>query len=195
MDQVLLHCCCGPCSLSCIDPLRQEGIEPVGLWYNPNIHPFTEYRARRDCLLDYAASAGMELRVLEHYGLRDFVRAVSGDIDGRCAFCYTHRLEKTAEYAAAHGFSAFTTTLLASTYQAHEQIAAAGERLAAQYGVSFLYRDFRPNFLAGNARARELGFYMQKYCGCIFSEADRYRKQIDRDRLRFSSAEEVSGRA
>lgn len=187
MDTVLMHCCCAPCSLSCIDPLRDEGIEPVAFWYNPTIHPWKEYESRRDCLLAYAPTIGMEVRVQENYGLREFVRAVADDIDHRCTFCYEHRLEITARYAAANGFSAFTTTLLASIYQQHDQIAAAGERFAAQYGIQFLYRDFRPHFRAGNQRARELGFYMQKYCGCVFSEEERYQKQILRDRDRFSS--------
>ena len=78
-----------------------------------------------------------------------------------------------------------TTTLLASVYKDHDGIIQAAERYAAQYGVRFLYRDFRPNFRAGNQRAREMGFYMQKYCGCVFSEADRYAKQIKRDKERF----------
>ena len=52
--------------------------------------------------------------------------------------------------------------------------------------MEFLYRDFRPNFREGNRQARELGFYMQKYCGCVFSEQDRYQKQIDRDKLKFA---------
>lgn len=190
MDRVLLHCCCAPCSLSCIDPLRAEGIEPTAFWYNPNIHPWKEYQARRDCLTQYAPSIGMALVVREEYGLRDFVRHVAGDIEHRCAFCYEHRLEETARYAAGHGFPAFTTTLLASVYQDHDGIAAAAERFAEQYGVAFLYRDFRPNFRAGNQRARELGFYMQKYCGCVFSEEDRYQKQIARDRAAFAPPQE-----
>ena len=186
MNAVLLHCCCAPCSLSCIDPLRGEGLEPVAFWYNPNIHPWKEYQARRDCLLDYAASIHMEARVQEEYGLREFVAQVAGDLDRRCGYCYAHRLEQTARYAAANGFSGFTSTLLASVYQDHQRIAAAGERLGAQYGVEFVYRDFRPHFREGNRRARELGFYMQKYCGCVFSEEERYEKQIRRDALRFS---------
>ena len=128
----------------------------------------------------------MEVRVQEDYGLKEFVRQVAGDIAHRCTYCYEHRLEGTAPYAAEHGFSAFTSTLLASVYQNHDLIAAAAERFAKQYGVAFLYLDFRPNFRAGNQRARELGFYMQKYCGCVFSEQDRYQKQIDRDRAKFA---------
>ena len=71
MNKTLLHCCCAPCSVSCIQTLRAEGIEPVGLWYNPNIHPYQEYKARRDTLMAYAPTIGMELIVLEEYGLRD----------------------------------------------------------------------------------------------------------------------------
>ena len=130
METVLMHTCCAPCSLSCIEPLRSEGIEPVAFWYNPNIHPWKEYEARRDCLLGYAPSIGMAVRVREEYGLRPFVEAVAGDLDHRCGYCYAHRLEETAHYAAQHGFSAFTTTLLASVYQRHDDIAEAAERLA-----------------------------------------------------------------
>ena len=100
-----------------------------------------------------------------------------------------YALRRALRYAAEHGYTAFTSTLLASTYQNHEAIAAAAEMYARQYGVEFLYRDFRSNFRAGNQRARELGFYMQKYCGCVFSEADRYQKQIDRDRAKFDAEE------
>ena len=186
MTSVLMHTCCAPCSLSCIDPLRAEGIEPVAFWYNPNIHPWKEYEARRDCLLAYAPTIEMQVIVDEDYGLRTFVEHVASDIDHRCTYCYQHRLEETARYAAEHGYEAFTSTLLASLYQDHDGIKAAAEKYARQYGVKFLYRDFRPNFRAGNPRAREPGFSMQKYCGCVFSEQDRYQKQIDRDKKKFA---------
>lgn len=190
IDRVLMHTCCAPCSLSCIDPLRAEGIEPVAFWYNPNVHPWKEYQARRDCLLNYAPTIGMEVRVQEDYGLREFVRNVAEDIPNRCTYCYESRLRETAKYAAEHGFTHFTSTLLASLYQNHEKIAEAAERFGKEYGVEFLYRDFRPNFRAGNQRARELGFYMQKYCGCIFSEEDRYHKQIVREQEQFDKIAE-----
>ena len=189
MNAVLLHCCCAPCSLSCIDPLRSEGVEPVAFWYNPNIHPFTEYRARRNCLREYAQSIGLTLVEEDEYGLRPFVQAVAADIDHRCGYCYACRLEETARFAAEHGFTGFSTTLLVSPYQDHDGIRRAAERLAEQYGVPFLYRDFRPGFRQGQAKARELGLYMQKYCGCVFSEEDRYAKQIQRDRERFAQGQ------
>ena len=172
----LMHVCCAPCANRPMEILRTDGIDLTLYWYNPNIHPFTEYRARRNCLLEYANEVGVKVINRDEYGLRPFVEAVAGDLDHRCGYCYTHRLEETARYAAEHGFSAFTTTLLASVYQRHDDIAEAAERLGREYGVSFLYRDFRPNFRAGNQKARELGFYMQKYCGCVFSEEERYIK-------------------
>lgn len=181
MDRLLLHTCCAPCSVYCVDSLRAEGIEPVSFWYNPNIHPYQEYKARRDTLKEYAARIGMELLVKEDYGLRDFVRAVAEDIEHRCKYCYTTRMEETARFAAEHGFDCFSTTLLVSPYQDHEGICRVSEQLAERYGVRFLYRDFRPGFREGQTKARESGLYMQKYCGCVFSEEDRYAKQIKRD--------------
>ncbi len=180
MNKVLLHCCCAPCSVSCIEPLKKEGFIPVAFWYNPNIHPFKEYEARRDCLIDYTADIGIECIIKEDYGLREFVKNVIENIDNRCVYCYTHRLEQTAKFACENGYKYFTTTLLASLYQDHEAIKKAADLLSKKYGVSFLYMDFRPNFRQGNNAAREKGLYMQKYCGCIFSEEERYKKQIEK---------------
>ncbi|MBQ7714231.1 MAG: epoxyqueuosine reductase QueH [Oscillospiraceae bacterium] len=185
MESVLLHSCCAPCSVYCVDTLRQEGVEPTSLWFNPNIHPYQEYRARRDTLLSYGETVGMDVRVLDDYGLRDFVRAVASDVDRRCAHCYAIRLGTAAKYAAEHGFRAFTSSLLISPYQDHELLRRTGEAMARRYGVAFLYRDFRVGFRAGQAKARELGLYMQKYCGCVFSEEERYARQIARDKARF----------
>ena len=126
MKKVLLHCCCAPCSLSCIEPLQNEGIEPILFWYNPNIHPFKENEARRNCLADYAKEIGLELLFKENYGLREFVKNVVSDIDRRCVYCYEHRLEETAKFARDNGFTHFTTTLLCSIYQDHEAIKKAG---------------------------------------------------------------------
>ncbi|MBE6990172.1 MAG: epoxyqueuosine reductase QueH [Ruminococcaceae bacterium] len=181
MSKTLMHTCCAPCSVSCIELLRSQGVEPVAYWFNPNIHPYQEYKARRDTLMAYAPSIDVELIVQEDYGLRGFCRTVCDDIDRRCGKCYEMRLAQTALYAAQHGYDSFTSTLLVSPYQQHELLAETARRMGERYGVEFLYRDFRPGFRAGQARARELGFYMQKYCGCVFSEEERYAKQIQRD--------------
>ena len=174
--KLLLHICCAPCSNMCIETLRDEEIEPVGFWYNPNIHPFTEYRARRNCLRAYAGDIGLKLLEQNDYGLRPFVREVAGDIDGRCLKCYEMRLGRTAQFAAEQGFDAFTSSLFISPYQKHDMMRRIAEDAAARFGVQFLYRDFRPLFREGQERARALGFYMQKYCGCVFSEEERYLK-------------------
>lgn len=175
--KVLLHICCAPCSIMCIETLRGEGIEPVGFWDNANIHPYTEYRMRKNTLVDYAKSIGLELVVHGEYGLRPFVRAVVQNIDGRCVECYRMRMRAAAQYASENGFTHFTSTLFVSPYQNHELMKQVAEEAAAEFGVAFLYRDFRPCFREGQDRARELGLYMQKYCGCIFSEEDRYKKR------------------
>ena len=180
--KLLMHTCCAPCSVYCIDALRSEGIEPTCFWYNPNIHPYTEYKARRDCLKDYAKQINAKLILKEEYGLDEFCRNVISDIENRCVnYCYPKRLSETVRYAAENGYDAFTTTLLVSPYQKHDELIKICEKLSEESGVKFLYRDFRPGFYAGQEKAKELGLYRQKYCGCIFSEEDRYKKQIEKD--------------
>ena len=175
--KLLLHCCCAPCSVSVINSLQDEKIESDLFWYNPNIHPYTEYSSRRDCLINFAAYENLKLITIDDYGLRSFLSEVYPDIDNRCEKCYLLRLEKTASFAAQEGYNVFTTTLLTSPYQNHEAIKRIGEAAAVKYGIEFLYRDFRPLFREGQSLARAKGFYMQKYCGCIFSEEDRFSKQ------------------
>ena len=178
--KLLMHTCCAPCSVYCIDSLRKENIEPVIYWYNPNIHPYMEYKARRDCLKEYTNTISVEAIFEENYGLQEFCKNVIGDLQNRCKnYCYKVRLEQTAKYAKEHGYDAFTTTLLVSPYQNHERLKEIGEKLAKKYGITFLYRDFRIGFREGQSKARELGLYMQKYCGCVFSEEERYKKQIE----------------
>lgn len=181
--KVLMHTCCAPCSVYCIDSLRSEGIEPTLFWYNPNIHPYIEYKTRRDCLKDYATRVSVDLVIHEEYGLDEFCKNVVNDISNRCVnYCYPKRLGETVRYAAEHGFEYFTTTLLVSPYQKHDELKKVCEELARLSGVKFLYRDFRTGFREGQNKARELGLYMQKYCGCIFSEEERYQKQIEKDK-------------
>ena len=172
----LLHICCAPCANQCVDALRTDGYGVTGFWYNPNIHPFTEYRARRDCVRSYAESVSLPLIERNDYALRPFVREVADDIAHRCVKCYEMRLFETARQAKEGGFDSFTSSLFISPYQNHELMRQVAEQAAEEYGVQFLYRDFRPYFRAGQDRARELSFYMQKYCGCVFSEEERYLK-------------------
>ena len=141
--RLLLHICCAPCSVMCIEALRAEGIEPTGFWYNPNIHPVTEYKARKNTLTKYAADIHLRLIVKNEYGLRNFIDHVYPHYESRCGYCYLCRLEETARFAAENGYDSFSTTLLISPYQNHELII-------------------------------KTALYMQKYCGCVFSEEDRF---------------------
>ncbi len=171
--KLLMHTCCAPCSVYCIDSLRSEGIEPTVYWYNPNIHPYTEYKARRDCLKEYTASINVNAIFEEDYGLKNFCKNVIGNLETRCTdYCYLVRLEQTAKYAKEHGYDTITTTLLVSPYQKHDELKKIAEEIAKKYGLDFLYRDFRVGFREGQSKAREIGLYMQKYCRLYFLRGD-----------------------
>ncbi len=171
--KLLLHTCCAPCSVYCIKKLRSEDIEPTLYWYNPNIHPYAEYKARRDCLVEYAKSKDVKIILEDAYGLDEFCKNVVDKIVTRCQdYCYPMRLRQVFDYAKKNGFDTVSTTLLYSIYQKHEVIADLMEGLAAEYGIEFLYRDFREGWQEGQDEARAAGLYMQKYCGCVFSEEE-----------------------
>jgi len=180
--KLLMHACCAPCSVYCVDTLRREGIEPTMYWYNPNIHPYTEYKNRRDALKEYSKMMNLNCVFDEEYGLDEFCKNVIDKLNTRCTeYCYPVRLRKAFEYAKENGYDAVTSTLLYSIYQKHDAIKEEMEKLSKEFGIEFLYRDFREGWKYGQDKARELGIYMQKYCGCIFSEKDRYIKKILND--------------
>ena len=175
--KLLLHACCAPCSIQCVGSLTTKKILPTLFWYNPNIHPYTEYRSRLDALRQFSKDRDLPLTIEDEYGLQPFLKAVSivdAEEGKRCIICYRLRLEKTALFAKENGYDTISTTLLISPYQNHELIKTIGEEIAAVNGIDFLYRDFRPLFREGQNKAREAAYYMQKYCGCIFSEEERY---------------------
>ena len=174
--KVLLHICCAPCANRPLALLQEQGHDVTGYWYNPNIHPFTEYRSRRNTVREYLQEIGVPLIEQNDYALRPFVRQVAEDIAHRCVKCYEMRLFETAKTAKAQGFDGFTSSLFISPYQNHSLMMDVAQRAADEYGVQFVYEDFRPLFRDGQDFAREHGFYMQKYCGCVFSEEERYMK-------------------
>ena len=172
--RVLLHICCAPCSVYTIKELRSEGADLTGYFYNPNIHPSTEYSKRLETLKEYAKIVLLPLDVNLEYDLERFL---SGTLDlgrDRCLFCYRMRLEKTFKKAVQDNFDEVTTTLLYSKYQRHEDIKAIGDELSTTYGGPFLYRDLRKGWREGINESKQLNMYRQLYCGCIFSEKERY---------------------
>lgn len=171
--KLLLHTCCAPCSVYTIKRLRAEDIEPTLYWYNPNIHPYAEYKARRDCLREYAKFVKVDLLEDDAYGLDEFVCNTYDKLSTRCRdYCYPKRLRQAFEFAKDNGFSAISTTLLYSIYQQHDYIKELMTNLSAEYDIEFVYRDFREGWREGQDEARRIGLYMQKYCGCVFSEEE-----------------------
>lgn len=173
---VFLHICCGPCAIYPVDVLRTEGHSVQGFFYNPNIHPFTEFTKRRDTLTVWAMSVDLPVLVHQGYDLEEFLRQTAFRESERCRFCHNLRLSVAAREAKKSGFTALTTTLLYSRYQKHDLIAEIGQNVAKEHGIDFIYRDFREGWSYGVKKSKELGLYRQPYCGCIYSEKDRYAR-------------------
>lgn len=177
---ILLHMCCGPCTIYPATILRDEGYTLRGFFYNPNIHPFREFRQRLAAVESLAANLGLTVDYERQYGLREYLRKVVFHEQERCRLCYEMRLLPTVMRALATGADAFTTTLLYSRYQKHELICQQAEGLSRRFGVPFLYRDFRAGWQQGIDQSIGMGLYRQSYCGCIYSEQERYDKSLRR---------------
>ncbi|MBO8126046.1 MAG: epoxyqueuosine reductase QueH [Firmicutes bacterium] len=173
-EKILLHNCCGPCTIYPLKALREEGFEVYGFFFNPNIHPYREYLRRRDTLLQYAEMQNFPVEVSSEYPFQDFLKAVSGQGKERCRTCYSLRLAKTAKRAKEQGYAGFSSTLLVSPFQDHALIAELGEKIGEKEGIPFIYRDFREGYKSAVGRAKQLQLYRQPYCGCIFSEYERF---------------------
>jgi epoxyqueuosine reductase len=174
--KLLVHICCAPCFAAPYFHLKEEGHEIHGFWYNHNIHPFTEYKKRLETLQEFAEKENIQLIVKDEYELEKFLRKAAFREQERCRSCYYERLKYAAIIAKKGNFDAFTTTLLYSKFQKHELIKEIGESLAKEYGIKFYYRDFREYWKEGIKISKEKEMYRQQYCGCIYSESDRYLK-------------------
>ncbi|MHB0857405.1 MAG: epoxyqueuosine reductase QueH [Anaerolineae bacterium] len=176
---ILLHVCCGPCATYTVRRLREQGWDVTGHWYNLNIQPYSEHERRRETLERYAQEIDLPMVWETVYEMPLFFRAVAGHerFRERCISCYELRLERTARVAAAQGFDAFSSTLLVSPYQDQQAIRRIADALAETHGVPFYYENFRRGFAEHHQLAREHDLYMQRYCGCVYSEWE----SIDRD--------------
>jgi epoxyqueuosine reductase len=170
--KLLLHICCAPCSIYPVDVLRADNVK--GYFYRNNIHPYSECLRRQETLEQYAAQIDLPLIVAAGYDLEGFVRNVVFRESRRCLFCYRDRLKTTAQVARHGRFDSFSTTLLYSRFQQHDTIRTIGEAVAEEVGIAFHYQDFRPGWKQGITASKQLGMYRQQYCGCIYSEKERY---------------------
>lgn len=178
---ILLHICCGPCAIMPAMLLQEEGYAIRGYFNNPNIHPLAEYIKRREGAGQCAEKLSFPIEFeddawnLPRWLERQLPKAESRD---RCNFCIASRLDATAKKASELNLPAFSTSLLYSRYQPHEFIAEAGKKVASRYGLEFIYRDFRTNWQEGIDISKVWELYRQQYCGCIFSETERYAKKF-----------------
>jgi hypothetical protein len=175
MENILLHVCCAPCLIYPLEALESKGFKVSGFFYNPNIHPFSEYTNRKQAL----AVLREDIEVLfPEYKPEEFFQAVNlkETNPGRCLICWELRLRKTAKVGKESGCTHFTTTLLVSPYQDQEALKDIGSNIAKEEGINFYYEDFRPGFRKAHDAAKAKGIYCQKYCGCIYSEMERYKK-------------------
>lgn len=179
--KILVHICCGPCAITPIRALIGAGMDVTGFYYNPNIHPLQEYLRRREGVVQVAGRLGIPVIYKDdEYDPKTYFRAVTFREPNRCQPCYALRLERAVSIARRGGFDAFTTTLLYSKHQKHEQIMTMGRDLAEGSGVRFHYEDFRLGWSEGIAQSKEWDIYRQQYCGCLYSEFERYASELGR---------------
>jgi predicted adenine nucleotide alpha hydrolase (AANH) superfamily ATPase len=175
--KALLHVCCANCAIYPIKTMREDGLEVMGFFYRHNIHPYTECLKRQEALEAYAEQINLKVIYQEGYDLEGFIRNVAFRESERCNYCYHDRLRSTALLAKRGKFDYFSSTLLYSKHQKHELIRSMGESIGKSVGVPFLYHDYREGWKEGIECSKQMGLYRQHYCGCIYSEKERYYKE------------------
>jgi predicted adenine nucleotide alpha hydrolase (AANH) superfamily ATPase len=178
--KILLHICCAPCTIYPLQSLRVQQMEVTGYFYNPNIHPYREYEKRKNTLEEYARISGLEVIFDDRNDLGLFLNRTHPWGADRCRTCYAIRLEAAAQEAKVLHCDAFTTTLLYSRFQKHDWIREVGQDVGERFQIPFHYQDFRPGWNEGVLKSKELGLYRQPYCGCIFSERERFAPKKER---------------
>ncbi len=182
--KVLLHICCAPCACYPLKVLKEKGYEVIGLWYNPNIHPLTEYAKRLSAVKKLEKIENIKIIYFKSYSLEDWLRKIvfREERPVRCQICYADRLEFAASIAKKGKFDAFTSTLFYSKFQNRELMVSVAKAASQKYGVEFLDIDFREGWKEGIDLSKKYGLYRQQYCGCIYSEKERYLwKELDED--------------
>lgn len=173
--KILIHTCCAPCFIYPFNVLKLKGFEIEAFFYNPNIHPLEEYLKRKHQVEVYIGELNIKIH-RPSYDIKEFFRKINQNEEKplRCNLCWQLRLEETARFAKQNNFDFFTTTLLVSPYQDHQVLKEMGEACEKERGVGFFYEDFRGGFREAVLKSKALGMYRQKYCGCLYSEAERF---------------------
>lgn len=181
-ERILVHCCCAPCSTAIIEWMADEGLRPGIFFSNSNIVPFSEYLKRRDELVRYSATYGLEIinDDYDHKAWLEFVHTEVSPLDlaeipergPRCLACFKFRLDRAARYGRAHGYTMLTTTLASSRWKDLSQVDEAGSLAAKSNQMKWWNQNWRKGGLQERRGIliRECGLYNQDYCGCEFSE-------------------------
>jgi predicted adenine nucleotide alpha hydrolase (AANH) superfamily ATPase len=171
---ILVHCCCAHCAAYTLKYWQEQGYDVTAFWHNPNIHPYMEHQNRLEAMNTLSENMGFNLIVTEGYDFVEYFRRVVGSEADRCGICFDMRLQKTAEIATQLGIGNFTSTLLISHQQKHDLLKEIGEKLAQTSGVNFLYADLRKRYSDSRHITKPMELYRQQYCGCVYSEWERY---------------------
>lgn len=181
--RILVHVCCGPCAVIPLKSALKGSAEVCGFFHNPNIHPYSEFKKRLAAVKTLAKLFSVDMIYDETYAPMRFIKAVHGASPQkypakgiRCSYCYSSRLAATAKAAASRGFDAFTSSLLYSRHQKHDEIREIGEAEAQRHGVAFYYENFRRGWDEGIAESKAMGLYRHNYCGCIYSKLESAAK-------------------
>lgn len=187
MKKVLMHVCCAPCFVMIEEDIqnngmlingKRENVDLTAFWYNPNIHPEEENKFRLDAFKKLCNIDNIKSVIIDECDIKSFNEVEENQVGEnkryklRCEYCYYVRLEKTFKYAKENGYDIVSTSLTRSPYQNHELINKIAEELSKKYGIEYSYQDYRHTYFEGQERAKELGLYMQKYCGCSFSKLE-----------------------
>ncbi len=175
--KLLLHTCCAPCAIYPVKTLRADGLDVMGFFYRNNIQPYQECLKRQETLQDLAEQIDLRVIFQEGYDLEGFIQNVVYREKDRCNYCYHDRLRSTALLAKRGKFDYFSSTLLYSKFQKHEVIKSMGEAIGKSVGIPFLYEDFRTGWKEGIEASKSMQLYRQQYCGCVYSEKDRFFRE------------------
>lgn len=198
--KVLLHSCCAPCSGSVIEDMHKAGLELTIFFYNPNIHPRTEYDIRKEENIRYAEKLGIPFIDGDYDADRWFKEMKGHEMDEergeRCSMCFEMRFVKTAEYAAQNGFKVITSCLGISRWKDFNQVTLAGVRAAGLFpGVRYWDYNWRKD--DGSQRmiqiARDERFYQQQYCGCAYSLRDTNQWRVSQGRPKVELGKDYYG--
>ena len=184
---MLVHICCSVDSHFFLEKLQADFPDEklTGFFYDPNIHPYSEYRLRYLDVKRSCKTLGIEL-IEGEYDYENWLEAVRGlekepEKGERCSVCFDKRFDVSAHKALEMGEKKFTTTLLVSPLKSQEQLKVSGDAFYASHGVEFIAVDYRSGGGTQDQSrvTKEQQLYRQDYCGCLFGLAMQ-REQQDR---------------